>query len=109
MSSAATNTHSKIFTTIGNLVSPSSSVNGDPLDFPDHSNLVVRGGVGPPRTNQMNLSALGSYGSGNLVEGGVDNLIGFNLRSSFYDSLEELRYFWIGTAVVRFRVFCCVP
>jgi hypothetical protein len=30
-------THSMIFVTIGNLVSPSSSVNGDPLfDFPDH-------------------------------------------------------------------------
>jgi hypothetical protein len=30
-------THSMIFVTIGNLVSPSSSVDGDPLfDFPDH-------------------------------------------------------------------------
>jgi hypothetical protein len=30
-------THSMIFVTIGNLVSPSGSVNGDPLfDFPDH-------------------------------------------------------------------------
>src|SRR5712664_2228380 len=30
-------THSMSFVTIGNLVSPSSSVNGDPLsDFPDH-------------------------------------------------------------------------
>jgi hypothetical protein len=30
-------TYSMIFVTIGNLVSPSSSVNGDPLfDFPDH-------------------------------------------------------------------------
>ncbi len=30
-------THSMIFVTIGKLVSPSSSVNGDPLDdFPDH-------------------------------------------------------------------------
>jgi hypothetical protein len=31
------NTHSMIFVTIDKLVSPSSSVNGDPLyDFPDH-------------------------------------------------------------------------
>jgi len=30
-------THSMIFVTIGKLISPSSSVNGDPLDdFPDH-------------------------------------------------------------------------
>src|SRR5713101_5134311 len=37
MSNAVMDTHSMIFVTIGNLVSPSSSVNGDPLfDFPDH-------------------------------------------------------------------------
>jgi hypothetical protein len=35
-------THSMIFVTIGNLVSPSSSVNGDPLfDFPDHLGSLV--------------------------------------------------------------------
>jgi glucose-6-phosphate isomerase len=37
MSNAVMGTHCMIFVTIGNLVSPSSSVNGDPLfDFPDH-------------------------------------------------------------------------
>src|ERR1700686_2563426 len=37
MSNAVMDTHSMIFVTIGNLVSPSSSVNGDPLFyFPDH-------------------------------------------------------------------------
>jgi len=37
MSNAVMDTHSMNFVTIGNLVSPSSSVNGDPLfDFPDH-------------------------------------------------------------------------
>src|SRR5216684_6152320 len=37
MSNAVMDTHSMIFVSIGNLVSPSSSVNGDPLsDFPDH-------------------------------------------------------------------------
>src|ERR1700730_7878793 len=37
MSNAVMDTHSMIFVTIGHLVSPSSSVNGDPLfDFPDH-------------------------------------------------------------------------
>src|SRR5690242_535404 len=37
MSNAVMDTHSMIFVTIGNLVSPASSVDGDPLfDFPDH-------------------------------------------------------------------------
>jgi hypothetical protein len=37
MSNDVMDNHSMIFVTIGNLVSPSSSVNGDPLfDFPDH-------------------------------------------------------------------------
>src|SRR5713226_6380423 len=37
MSNAVMDTHSTIFVTIGNLVSPSGSVNGDPLfDFPVH-------------------------------------------------------------------------
>src|SRR5258708_35631964 len=37
MSKAVMDTHSMIFVTIGDLVSPSGSVNGDPLfDFPDH-------------------------------------------------------------------------
>src|SRR5258708_7747759 len=37
MSNAVMDTHSMSFVTIGNLVSPSSSVNGDPLDdFSDH-------------------------------------------------------------------------
>jgi hypothetical protein len=37
MSNDVMDNHSMIFVTIGNLVSPSGSVNGDPLfDFPDH-------------------------------------------------------------------------
>jgi hypothetical protein len=37
MSNAVMDTHSMIFVTIGNLVSPSSRVDGDPLfNFPDH-------------------------------------------------------------------------
>jgi len=37
MSNAVMAPHSMIFVTIDNLVSPSSSINGDPLDdFPDH-------------------------------------------------------------------------
>src|SRR5216684_2328494 len=37
MSNVIMNSHSMTFVTIGNRVSPSSSVNGDPLfDFPDH-------------------------------------------------------------------------
>ena len=37
MSNAVLDAYSMIFVTIGNLVSPSGSVNGNPLfDFPDH-------------------------------------------------------------------------
>jgi hypothetical protein len=57
-------THSMRFVTIGNLVSPSSSVNGNPLDeFRDHwqprfffefplRQTSAGGGVGPPPANE---------------------------------------------------------
>jgi hypothetical protein len=57
-------THSMIFVTINKLVSPSSSVNGNPLDdFPEHwqprfffefplSPQKCGGGLGPPPANQ---------------------------------------------------------
>src|SRR5713226_3671533 len=63
----------------------------------------------PHRTKRKNLPALGCYSSGDLVEGRVANLIGFNLRSSLNDSRQDLHHFWIGPAVVSFRVLCPVP
>jgi hypothetical protein len=57
-------THSIIFVTIDKLISPSSSINGDPLDdFPDHlqPRLAIEfplrrtsagGGLGPPPPNE---------------------------------------------------------
>ena len=73
-------THSMIFVTIDNLVSPSSSVNGDPLDdFPDHwqprftAQFPLRrrseGAYLARPPERKDLPALGCYGSGNLVEG----------------------------------------
>jgi hypothetical protein len=70
MSNAVMDTHSMIFVTIGNLVSPSSSVNGDPLsDFPDHwqprfsAEFPLRptseGADWPARRRTKDLSGLG--------------------------------------------------
>src|SRR6202171_3777577 len=43
------------------------------------------------------------------MEGRVGHRISFNLRSSLNHSRQDLRYFWIGSAVVSFRLLCCVP
>src|ERR1700737_3692110 len=68
------------------------------------------GGAGPTRpSKRKRLLASGRYGNGDLMEGRVGNLIGFNLRSSLNHSRQDLCYFWIGSAVVSFRVLCCVP
>jgi hypothetical protein len=59
------NTHSMIFVTIDKLVSPSSSVNRDPLfDFPDHwqprffTQFPLRSGLARPLRTK-DLSGLG--------------------------------------------------
>src|SRR5713226_1002920 len=120
-SNAEMDTHSMIFVTIGNLVSPSSSVNGDPLfDFSDHlvTSFLHRvpsspdkcgGGFGPPPSERKDLPASGRYCSSDLVEGRVGNLIGFNLWSSLNDSRQDLRHFGIRSAVVGFRVLFVFP
>src|SRR5258708_38107920 len=66
MSKAVMDTHSMIFVTIGDLVSPSGSVNGDPLfDFPDHCKprfstrfplcWESEGRTGPPPPNEKSV------------------------------------------------------
>src|SRR6267143_4132282 len=120
MSNVVMGTHSMIFVIIDKLVSPSSSVNGDPLDdFPDHwqprfffefplRRSSARGGR-PPPSKRKDLLASGRYCNSDLVERRVGNLIGFNLGRSLNHSRQDLSYFWIGSAVVSFRVLCCVP
>src|SRR5260370_21860312 len=92
-------THWTIFLTIGNLVSSSSSLFAG----------VVRGRTWPAPSKRKDLLASGRYCNGDLVERRVGNLIGFNLRSSLNHSRQDLRHFWIGSAVVSFRILCCVP
>src|SRR5260370_42693788 len=121
MSNVVMGTHSIIFVIIDKLVSPSSSVNGDPLDdFPDHwqprfffefplRQSSAGGGLSPPPSKRKDLPASGRYCNSDLVERRVGNLIGFNLGRSLNHSRQDLSYFWIGSAVVSFRVLCCVP
>src|ERR1700687_1236959 len=92
-------THWMIFLTIGNLVFSLSSLFAG----------LVRGRSWPAPLRTKDLPALGCCGNGDLVEGRVGNLIRFNLGRSLNHSRQDLRYFWIGSAVVSFRVLCCVP
>src|SRR5713101_815185 len=92
-------THWTIFLTIGNLVSSSSSLFAG----------VVRGRTWPAPSKRKDLLASGHYCNGDLVERRVGNLVGFNLGSSLNHSRQDLCYFWIGSAVVSFRVLCRVP
>src|SRR5437016_1720887 len=66
------------------------------------------GGLGPP-PKQRDLSASGRCSGGDLVEGGIGNLIGLYLRSSVNHLRQGLRYFGVSFAVVAFRVFGLVP
>src|SRR5216684_4207221 len=90
--------HCMIFLTIGNLVSPTSSLFS--------RELKGRIWAAP---NRKDLPASGSCGSGDLVEGRVGNLVGFNLWSSLNHSRQDLRHLGIGSAVVRFRVLFVFP
>src|SRR5713226_1063106 len=96
-------THWMIFRTIGNLVSSSS--------FP--LRRTSGGADRPAPSERKDLPVLGCYGNGDLVEGRVCNLIGFNLGSTLGSTLnhsrQDLCHFWIRSAVVSFRVLCCVP
>src|SRR2546426_5271626 len=92
-------THWMIFLTIGNL--------SFFFEFPLRRCRAGADLAAP--CERKDLPVLGCYGDGDLVEGRVGNLIGFNLWSSLNHSRQDLRYFCIGLAVVSFRVLWCVP
>src|SRR6266849_3750264 len=88
---------SLILVSIGNLacscVSPAGQCEG-------------RTWAAPHRTG---LLALGRHCDGDLVEGRVGNLVGFNLWCSLNHSRQDLRHFGIRFAVVGFRVLSVIP
>src|SRR6266852_7204264 len=69
----------------------------------------TKGGRTSPAPQQRDLSASGRCSSGDLVEGGIGNLIGLYLRSSVNHLRQSLRHFGVSSAVVGFRVLCLVP
>src|SRR6266403_2046695 len=89
---------SLILVSIGNLACSCVSL------LPDN----LRGGLGPPLTG-TGLLALGRHCDGDLVEGRVGNLVGFNLWSSLNHSRQDFRHFGIRFAVVGFRVLSVIP
>src|SRR6266852_6011274 len=90
---------SLILVSIGNLARSCVSL------LPDN----LRGGLGPPPSNRKELLASGRYGSGDLVERRVSDVKGFNLRRSLNYSGEELRHFWVSSAVVSLGILRFVP
>src|SRR5467141_4864773 len=72
------------------------------------SSKTKGGGLGPP-PKQRDLSASGRCSCGDLVKGGIGNLIGLYLRSSVNHFRQGLRHFGVSSAVVAFRVFGLVP
>src|SRR6266436_3969722 len=90
---------SLIFVSIGNLACSCVSLLSDNL----------RGGLSPPPSKRKDLLASGRCGSGDLVERRVSNIIGFNLRSSLNYRGEDLRHFWVSSAVVSLSILCFVP
>src|SRR5229473_3857453 len=69
----------------------------------------LRGGLGPPPSKRKDLLASGRYGSGDLVERRVSDVKGFNLRSSLNYRGEDLRHFWVSSAVVSPSILRFVP
>src|SRR4029077_10787770 len=88
-----------IFVSIGNLACSCVS----PL--PDN----LRGGLSPPPSKRKDLLASGRCGSSDLVERRVSDVIGFNLRSSLNYRGEDLRHFWVSSAVVSLGILSLVP
>src|SRR5258708_20100182 len=91
---SASPVRSLIFVSIGNLACSCRS----PL--PDN----LRGGLNPPPSKRKDLLASGRYGSGDLVERGVSDVIGFNLWSSLTYRGEDLPHFFVDSAVVTLSI-----
>src|SRR5437016_13641988 len=72
------------------------------------SSKTKGGGFGPP-PQQRDLSASGRCSGGDLVKGGIGNLIGLYLRSSVNHLRQGLRHFGVSSSIVAFRVLCLVP
>src|SRR3974390_3531769 len=68
----------------------------------------IEGRIWPPPETK-DLSASDRCCCGDLVEGGIGNLIGLYLRSSVNHLRQGLRHFGVSAAVVAFRVLCLVP
>src|SRR5260370_23666975 len=62
-----------------------------------------------PRPQQRDLSASGRCSSGDLVGGGIGNLIGLYPRSSVNHLPQGLAHFGASSPVVDFRAFRLVP
>jgi len=58
---------------------------------------------------RKDLPVLGRCCDGDLVERRVGDVIGFNLRNSVNYCGEDLRHFWVSSAVVSLGIFCFVP
>src|SRR5258708_17400735 len=69
----------------------------------------TKGGWTWPTPQQRALSASGRCSSGDLVKGGIGDLIGLYLRSSVNHLRQGLRHFGVSFAVVGFRFLCPVP
>src|SRR5260221_13232393 len=68
-----------------------------------------RGGLGARLSKRKDLLASGCYGSGDLVESRVSDVKGFNLRTSLNYRGEDLRHFWVSSAVVSLGILRFVP
>src|SRR5229473_858542 len=91
---------SLIFVSIGNFACSCVSL------LPDN----LRGGtLARPSSKRKDLLASGRYGSGDLVERRVSDVIGFNLRSSLNYLVEDLGHFGVSSAAVSFGILSLVP
>src|SRR5260370_35179804 len=72
--------------------------------------MSVRGdGVSPTVNERKDLPVLGCFCNGDLVERRVSDVIGFNLGSSLNFRGEDLRHFWVSSAVVSLGILRLVP
>src|SRR5258708_16541949 len=69
----------------------------------------LRGRAQPAPSKRKDLLASGRYGSGDLVERRVSDVIGFNLQSSLNYLVEDLRHFGVSSAAVSFGILSLVP